>query len=182
MAKTDWASGNVVGAADMNALGTEVNTALNAVGTPAIVTVAGIDYGLNGTAAAWHDLGGGTAASHPHDLIIPNCEPGMAVKVDATFYVTTGVGTYFDMWTVVDGAYVSRFGGANTNEVSSWVAPANVALTISGSRSKVLTAADINADGTVRLRFRYWRATGTTTRTLIGTFGFEFRLEAIGPF
>lgn len=147
-------------------------------------TAGALSMGI--VANTWHDLDtGGSAASRPLDVVIPGVRAGDWVGIDPDFSSNaTAAAAYLDIFTIVAGAPVHRFGGdrspSSVGGNGSWVAAAGTGLNVAATIWYQLDATDIE-NGAVRLRLRDCNVT-TTARTVNAVAAVPFRMAGRGPF
>lgn len=142
---------------------------------------------LSTVIGTWADVEtAGTAADRPMDLVFPNCKVDQWIEVSAGIWTSAANGVvYLDMWTIVSGVPVNKFGlhyGETDDRASSWLLPANLQMVdVGNARPYQIKAADIQ-DGSVRVRLRSNCANATAARQILRNFQSEFLLVGRGPF
>lgn len=141
---------------------------------------------LSVVVGVWADVeADGTAAARPMDVVIPNVVAGQWIEVSSSLWVaaTTGV-TYLDLWTIVDGVPVNKFGGnygEGVERATGWILTANAEkVDLGNARPYQVQAADIQ-DGSVRVRMRSNCAIAGAGKAIQRASGSEFTLVGRGP-
>lgn len=135
--------------------------------------------------AAYQDVDpSGTASSRDLDIVIPNVAVGQWVDFVMNILVTSStVACAFDVFTVVSGAVVHKFGSPTSLSgptPSAWFAEANKSLAAQGSVAYQIQTGDVE-NGSVRLRVRSLQASGAA-RVIFSAGGGLFLAEGRGPF
>lgn len=155
---------------------------------PVPVTKSDANVSLASTGTAnWTDCdAGGSAASRPMDVVIPNCKIGATVSIQLAAFVSAGsAGLPLDAWTIVSGSPVHAVSGGASLGVPSWWVVAGASAAIGATWSYVVQSGDLEnvtgGYGTVRLRLKYVKSTGTAG-TINASSSLPWRMEGRGPF
>lgn len=161
-------------------------TALQTALVPVRVTRTAGALSLGVSANAWHDLDTtGSAAARNLDVVIPGVVAGDWICIDPDFSSNSSAAAgYFDMHTVVAGAYVHRFGGdhspTSVGGTAGWSFGSSTSSATQASSWYQVQADDIE-NGAVRCRLRDCNAT-TTARTVNAIAALPLTLVGRGPF
>lgn len=133
---------------------------------------------------AWTDTDPlGSPAARPLDMLLYDCEPGDWVRVTIDMMsVDVANAALFDVFFIVNGV---ASGNHLYTSVNPFAAPQgfvfrNGVYVLSQTISGQLQAADIDAQGNVRLRLRHWANTGVSK--IISDANSVVTMEATGPF
>lgn len=154
---------------------------------PVLVRKTDANVSLPNNAGVFTDCdGGGSAASRPMDVVIPNCKVGDWVSIQPRALVAAGsAGLILDAFTVVAGAAVHAVSGGGAFGLGGWFVGAGLTAPVIGVVSYQVQTGDLenvaNGIGSVRFRLKYVKGTGTAG-TINASGGWAWDMEGRGPF
>lgn len=159
-----------------------------ATAAPIMVRKTDANLGLPVTGAlVYADIDtSGSPAARAMDLVIPGVRVGQWIRVTPRALITSGsAGTIIDAFTIRDGVAQHQF-GTPAFGMTPWFAQPGVNTNIGPQASYLIQNNDLenlapNGVGTVRIRLRYYKASGTAG-VLNAAGGWLWDMEGLGPF
>jgi hypothetical protein len=163
--------------------------AMTCATTPIVVRKSDASLTLAATGAGvWADCDTtGSSASRSYDVVIPGCKAGDWVDIVPRATVAGG-GTsavLLDVFTIVSGSPVNAMSGGDA--LGAWIVLASATTMIGARVSYQVQAGDlenvVGGVGSVRLRLRYSKASGTSgTLNAASASSTSWVMEGRGPF